>query len=253
MKNGPLVFLGILFTMGWAWYGLITKSFLEMGRQQPVKLEETGQLYPLPQPGQAHGGQEVYRANGCVECHTQQVRGAMTSGSSNAPVQLSTYDLARGWGIRPTVAQDFLLQNPVMIGSLRVGPDLANVGARLPDPNWHLLHLYNPRTVVPGSTMPRYPFLFAKQKVGFHPSPNALKLTGSFAPPPGYEIVPKQSAIDLAMYLAGLQAQVSIFEAPLPPKKSADTNAPAGDTNAPAGGTNAPAASTNSAPGNAQQ
>ena len=59
-------------------------------------------------------------------------------------------DLARGWGRRRTVAEDFLFDSPVMPGSQRVGPDLANVGARLPDANWHLRHLYAPRLEVKG-------------------------------------------------------------------------------------------------------
>ena len=42
-------------------------------------------------------------------------------------------DMARGWGKRRTVAEDFLFDSPVMPGSQRVGPDLANVGLRQPD------------------------------------------------------------------------------------------------------------------------
>ena len=63
-----------------------------------------------------------------------------------------------------------------MPGSQRVGPDLANVGARLPDANWHLLHLYAPQLQVKGSTMPPYRFLFEKRRIERRPSPEALVL-----------------------------------------------------------------------------
>src|SRR5690348_2702907 len=98
-------------------------------------------------------------------------------------------DIARGWGKRRSVAEDFLYDQPVMLGSQRIGPDLADVGSRLPIAQWHLLHLYNPRVVESNSVMPPYRFLFEKRKIGREPSPDALKLAGEFAPEPGYEIV----------------------------------------------------------------
>ena len=73
-------------------------------------------------------------------------------------------DIARGWGNRRTVARDFLFDYPVMLGSQRVGPDLANIGVRQPDANWHLRHLYAPAAEVKGSTMPAYPFLFERRE-----------------------------------------------------------------------------------------
>ena len=60
-------------------------------------------------------------------------------------------DIARGWGSRQSVAEDFLYDNAVQLGSLRVGPDLAGVGSRLPDANWQLLHLYAPKSDVKDS------------------------------------------------------------------------------------------------------
>ena len=74
MKHGPLIFLGVFFTLATSWCGLIFAPQLQLGSQQPVKLEATGQLYPPARPGLAQQGAEVYRANGCVYCHSQQVR-----------------------------------------------------------------------------------------------------------------------------------------------------------------------------------
>ena len=68
-------------------------------------------------------------------------------------------DITRGWGRRLTVAQDYLHDSPVQLGSLRLGPDLANVGARLPSAPALLQKLYDARTVTPGSMMPPYRFL----------------------------------------------------------------------------------------------
>ena len=74
MKHGPLIFLGVFFTLATSWCGLIFAPQLQLGSQQPVKIEATGQLYPSARPGLAQQGAEVYRANGCVYCHSQQVR-----------------------------------------------------------------------------------------------------------------------------------------------------------------------------------
>ena len=119
-------------------------------------------------------------------------------------------DIERGWGARQTVAQDYLFDNPVLLGSQRVGPDLANVGARLPDAGWHLRHLYNPRMEVKNSVMPPYRFLFEKENV------------------------PTTEARALAAYLVSLRADAPLFETPmsLPKIPNADTNTPA--TNSPA-------------------
>jgi cbb3-type cytochrome oxidase cytochrome c subunit len=69
-------------------------------------------------------------------------------------------DISRGWGARHSVAADFLYDYPVQLGSLRAGPDLSNIGVRAPDANWHLLHLYAPRSVTKNSTMPPFKFVF---------------------------------------------------------------------------------------------
>ncbi len=122
-------------------------------------------------------------------------------------------DISRYWGLRRSVAEDFLWDNPVQLGSIRVGPDLANVGLRY-DRNWELLHLYAPSSEVKGSLMPPFRFLFQKQKIGAAPSPDALQQPEGFAPPAGYEIVPKESAKNLAAYLVSLRADVPLHDAP---------------------------------------
>jgi cbb3-type cytochrome oxidase cytochrome c subunit len=126
-------------------------------------------------------------------------------------------DIARGWGSRHGVAEDFLYDYPVQLGSLRAGPDLANVGARLPDANWQLFHLYAPQSAMPGSLMPAFRHLFTTRKVGNAPSPDALHLPKELAPADGYEVVPKPEAKQLVAYLLSLNANVPLFDAPYTP------------------------------------
>ena len=125
-------------------------------------------------------------------------------------------DIARGWGMRQSVAEDYLYDRLVQLGSLRAGPDLANAGARA-DANWQLLHLYAPKSVVKGSTMPPFRYLFEVRKIGREPSPDALKLPPEFEPPAGYEVVPKPEARELAAYLLSLRANVPLYSAPISP------------------------------------
>jgi len=61
-----------------------------------------------------------------------------------------------------TTANELVYNHPHLWGSKRTGPDLARVGQRYSD-DWHRLHLYNPRDVVPESNMPAYPWLFSRE------------------------------------------------------------------------------------------
>ncbi len=87
-------------------------------------------------------GRQVYISNGCVYCHSQQPRDP-----SFAP------DDKRGWG-RASVAGDYYYDHPHLLGTMRTGPDLFNIGARQPSADWHLGHLYQPRAYVVQSSMP---------------------------------------------------------------------------------------------------
>ena len=220
MNHGPLIFLGVFLAMALSWHGMVVVPQVQLGRLQQTNVPPAGAQYPTLRSGVAQQGREVYRANGCYYCHTQQARGRAFGA-----------DIERGWGQRHSVATDFLFETPVMVGSLRAGPDLMNIGGRQPDAASQMLHLYDPRITAKGSTMPRYRFLFDKRKIGQRPSLDALKLPGEFAPEAGYEIVPKPEAQALVAYLLSLQASVSLFEAPLPqaprkPEADAWTNQP---------------------------
>jgi cbb3-type cytochrome oxidase cytochrome c subunit len=272
MNYGALFFLAGFLALASSWCGMVLVPQLQLGRQGFVTTAD-GSVYPPRRPGLAEQGAQVYRANGCVACHSQQVRQTgtvfdvvLTELGTNQPALTTALqvinsnlnaaalaplpkellrggdktaadaadkalkpsgakysihirpvgpDIDRGWGQRATVAQDYLQDAPVFLGAQRLGPDLANVGLRQPDANWHLLHLYAPSGNVAGSTMPPYRFLFEQRKIGRHPSPDALPLTGSLAPKPGYEIVPTEQAVALVAYLRSLRADAPLYEAPL--------------------------------------
>lgn len=81
-------------------------------------------------------------------------------GAKAAPVLIPLgSDIGRGWGARLSVAQDYLHDYPVQLGNLRLGPDLANYGARQTNAAAVLEHLRDPRKAAPGSIMPAYRFL----------------------------------------------------------------------------------------------
>ena len=289
MNYGPLIFLAAFLGMAGSWVGFVLTPQVQLGSLEATN--KVGALtYPLARPGLAKAGLNVYRANGCAYCHSQQIGQTGTefevvlgdAGTNQAAVLAALQklrlvasaeeltkvlsalpatvmrtaergqaddglkalknaggkvalgikpmgpDIARGWGNRRTVAEDFLFDSPVMPGSQRIGPDLANVGLRLPDPNWHLRHLFMPRVEVKGSTMPLYPFLFETRKIGSVPAPNAIVLSGPAAPPAGYEVIPKPEAQALVAYLLSLRSDASLFSAPLasgtPPVGEVGTN-----------------------------
>jgi len=113
---------------------------------------------------------------------------------------------------------------------------------RRPDANWHLRHLYLPRSEIKESTMPPYRFLFEKRRIQRAPSGDALK---DVSTEPGYEVVPTEEATALAAYLVSLRADAPLFVAPITVAAAAvsTTNAAAASpTNSvpPASGTNSP-------------
>lgn len=209
MNSGPLLFLGLFATMACSWTGFILAPQLQLGGLSQTNTVVLGdalsKTYPLPLPGDAHAGEEVYRANGCAACHTQVVR----------PRELGP-DIPRNLGARRSLAEDYLFDRPVMLGSQRIGPDLANF-ARLADTNGIYLRLYDPRLITRGSVMPPFRFLFEVHKVGFFPSPEALVLPDQDTPPAGYEIIPRPQARALAAYLLNRRQEGYLFEAPPPP------------------------------------
>jgi len=74
MNYGALIFLSGLLALSFSWFGLVLGSQLQVGRQPLTKVTGTADQYPSRRPGLAEQGLQVYRANGCVTCHSQQTR-----------------------------------------------------------------------------------------------------------------------------------------------------------------------------------
>jgi cytochrome c oxidase cbb3-type subunit 2 len=169
------------------------------------------------------------KLTGLTKDEADSVSSKITSvgGKAETHILATGADISRGWGIRRSVAEDFLWDDPVQPGSIRVGSDLANIGVRAPDANWQLLHLYSPQSVTKNSAMPPFRFLFETQKISGTPSPDALRLSGKLAPPAGYEVVPTEDAKNLGAYLLSLRADMPLYDAPFT-SAQVSTNAPAG-------------------------
>jgi cytochrome c oxidase cbb3-type subunit II len=97
-------------------------------------------------------GRDIYIREGCHVCHTQMVR----------PLRAEVERYGHY-----SVAGESVYEHPFLWGSKRTGPDLARVGGRYSN-DWHKVHLFNPRIVVPESIMPAYPHLYDNKLDGKH-------------------------------------------------------------------------------------
>lgn len=153
-------------------------------------------------------GKLLFIANGCVACHTQQVRNV---------------DMDKKWGSRPSVAADyarvrrtdFLRNTATLMGTERTGPDLTNVGNRQPVESWHLIHLFNPRIVAKESIMPAYPWLF-EIKDSVEKGDIAVSVPPEFMDGAQGKVVATKEAMQLVAYLQSLKQTVLPDGRPVP-------------------------------------
>src|SRR4029450_3973400 len=278
MKGLAPLFLGIFGTFAFSWVGLTVIPNWQIGNLNPQSGEEAPDPYPMPQSGMAQQGARVYAANGCIYCHSEQVH-----------ADYAGADIERKWGDRRSAPRDYIFGRPVFLGKMRMGQDLANIGARAPKEEespspgggaspspqgaaasspqpsataspaagaskpatspgaaspppsqsppaaaaaaaspaaspspsapwpeqtaglppmysaaWHHVHLYSPRSINFDSNMPSYRFLYQARRISDARSSDALQLTGSDAPPEGWEIIPTYDAKCLVAYMMAL-------------------------------------------------
>lgn len=167
---------------------------------------------PLPDAAElsadAVKGKAVFVANGCVACHTQQVRNV---------------DMDKMWGSRPSLAADYadihrtdLWRNTAtLMGTERTGPDLTDIGNRQPSKDWNLVHLYNPRIVVKESIMPAYTWLFSIKKEPAK-SDVVVNVPAEYLNGEEGKVVATKDALYLVAYLQSLQ-QTKLPEGTAPP------------------------------------
>jgi cbb3-type cytochrome oxidase cytochrome c subunit len=263
MKGLAPLFLGIFGTFAFSWVGLTVIPNWQIGHLNPQSDEEGTDVYPMPQSGMVQQGARVYAANGCIYCHSEQVR-----------ADYAGADIERKWGDRRSAPRDYIFERPVFLGKMRMGQDIANIGARAPKEEespsptsspatspgaigskpptspgpaaspppskspaaaaaaaaspaaspspsapwpeqtaglppmysaaWHHVHLYSPRSINFDSNMPSYRFLYQTRRISDARSSDALQLTGSDAPPEGWEIIPTYDAKCLVAYMMAL-------------------------------------------------
>jgi len=132
-------------------------------------------------PQQEHG-RLIYQREGCVYCHTQQVR----------PLEgeMRMYSVGTSLAI-PADEREYVYDTPHFLGTRRIGPDLSRVGGKYSN-DWHYSHFYYPRQMVPESIMPAFTWLFVQK---------------GDAPP-----VPTQDCKDLVAYVQTLGYGRQIYD-----------------------------------------
>jgi cytochrome c oxidase cbb3-type subunit 2 len=135
-KNSIILVIGILVAISIG--GLVEVLPLFYLKSTIEKVEGIRPYSPLEL-----AGRNIYVREGCYNCHSQMVR----------PLR----DEVERYG-HYSLAAESMYDHPFQWGSKRTGPDLARVGGKYSD-DWHRDHLRNPRSVVPASIMPGYPWL----------------------------------------------------------------------------------------------
>ena len=135
-RNSILLLVGILIVVSIG--GIIQIAPLFWVESTIEKVKGMRPYTPLEQ-----AGRDIYVREGCYTCHSQMVR--------------TLRDEVERYG-HYSLAAESMYDHPFQWGSKRTGPDLARVGGKYAN-DWHAAHLIDPRSVVPGSVMPAYPFL----------------------------------------------------------------------------------------------
>jgi cytochrome c oxidase cbb3-type subunit 2 len=135
-KNSILLLIGVLIVI--AIGGLVEITPLFYLKSTIEKVDGVRPYTPLEL-----AGRNIYVREGCYNCHSQMIR--------------SLRDEVERYG-HYSLAAESMYDRPFQWGSKRTGPDLARVGGKYSD-DWHRDHLDSPKSVVPGTVMPAYPWL----------------------------------------------------------------------------------------------
>jgi cytochrome c oxidase cbb3-type subunit 2 len=135
-KNSIILLIGVLIVISIG--GIVEIAPLFFLKSTIEKVSGVRPYSPLEL-----AGRNIYVREGCYNCHSQMIR----------PLR----DEVERYG-HYSLAAESMYDRPFQWGSKRTGPDLARVGGKYSD-DWHRAHLHAPRSVVPGSIMPGYPWL----------------------------------------------------------------------------------------------
>src|SRR5246127_3284205 len=135
-RNSILLLIGILLVI--AIGGIVEIAPLFYLKSTIEKVDGMRPYTPLEL-----AGRNIYVREGCYNCHSQMIR--------------SLREEVERYG-HYSLAAESMYDRPFQWGSKRTGPDLARVGGKYSD-DWHRDHLNAPKSVVPGTVMPAYPWL----------------------------------------------------------------------------------------------
>ena len=151
----------------------------------------------VPLSADAMAGKNIYISEGCVGCHSQQVRNV---------------DMDKPFGQRPGMPADYAgmkrtsiwVNTATLMGTERTGPDLTDVGNRQPSKDWNLMHLYNPRSVVAESIMPSYEWLFTI-KDSANKNDVVVSMPAKFMHGQQGKVIATKKALQLLAYIQSLK------------------------------------------------
>ncbi|MDJ1158031.1 cytochrome-c oxidase, cbb3-type subunit II [Chelatococcus sp. SYSU_G07232] len=166
-KNSIILVIGVLIVI--AIGGLVEIVPLFYLKSTIERVEGVRPYTPLEL-----AGRNIYVREGCYNCHSQQIR----------PLR----DEIERYG-HYSLAAESMYDRPFQWGSKRTGPDLARVGAKYSD-DWHRDHLKSPKSVVPGSVMPAYPWL-AETELKADTIADDLKVQAALGVPYSAEMIEK--------------------------------------------------------------
>jgi cytochrome c oxidase cbb3-type subunit 2 len=169
-KNSIILLIGVLIVI--AIGGLVEIVPLFYLKSTIEKVDSVRPYTPLEL-----AGRNIYVREGCYNCHSQMIR----------PLR----DEVERYG-HYSLAAESMYDRPFQWGSKRTGPDLARVGNKYSD-DWHRDHLASPKSVVPGSVMPSYPWL-AKTELDFEHIGDDLKVQSHLGVPYTPEMIENATA-----------------------------------------------------------
>jgi len=169
-KNSIVLSIGVLVVI--AIGGLVEITPLFYLKSTIEKVDGVRPYTPLEL-----AGRNIYVREGCYNCHSQMIR----------PLR----DEVERYG-HYSLAAESMYDRPFQWGSKRTGPDLARVGGKYSD-EWHRDHLRAPKSVVPGTVMPAYPWLAETELAAAHIADD-LRVQAALGVPYTAEMIANASA-----------------------------------------------------------
>jgi len=171
-KNIGLMAVLVVVVISFGGLAELVPLFFDSSVHEPIQGLE-------PLPALELEGRDLYIREGCVGCHSQMIR----------PLRTETERYGHY-----SVAGESVYDHPFLWGSKRTGPDLARVGGRYSD-EWHRAHLVDPRSVVPESNMPGFPWLAERALDGRDTSAKMRALRAVGVPYADEDIAGAQDAV----------------------------------------------------------